>query len=259
MQNFIKKAAITVATIVVASGCAVAAEDTIRIGTDASYPPFNYMGADGVHRGYEVDMVEALCERMDTKCEFVVIDWSGLIPSLQTGKIDAIIAAMSITQERLTQVDFTDAYLLSKPLVVALKDSDVGTVTQPEEDWKDLTAGVQSASTHAQYVEDVAKPADFKEYESQDDMKLDLISGRVDVIVDSAVSLSDWLKGEGKVCCKVVGELERDVKIHGPGAGIAVRKEDAALKTRFNVALDGIITDGTMKTINDTYFDFIVF
>lgn len=259
MLNFMKKAAITIVTIVAASGCAVATESVIRVGTDASYPPFNYIGADGIHRGYEVDMVEALCERMDARCEFVVIDWSGLIPSLQSGKIDAIIAAMSITQERLKQVDFTDAYLLSKPLVVALKDTGIAATIRPEEDWKDLIAGVQSASTHAQYVEEVARPADIKEYESQDDMKLDLISGRVDVIVDSAVSLSDWLKGEGKACCKVVGELERDEKIHGPGAGIAIRKDDAPLKSRFNVALDGIITDGTMKTINDTYFDFTVF
>lgn len=94
---------------------------TVRFGIEGAYPPFSWTEADGSLKGFDVDMANALCNEMKVKCKIVAQDWDGIIPSLLARKYDAIIAAMSITEERKKKVDFTGKYALIPNKFIAKK------------------------------------------------------------------------------------------------------------------------------------------
>src|SRR6185369_4812389 len=113
-------------------GVAQAQEKTLKIGTEGAYPPFNNLTSDGKLVGFDVDIAKALCDEMKAKCEFVTQDWEGIIPALQAGKFDAIIASMSITPERAEKVDFTNKYYNTPSAIAVSKDSDLKGVTKED-------------------------------------------------------------------------------------------------------------------------------
>ncbi|MDE0391243.1 MAG: transporter substrate-binding domain-containing protein [Rhodospirillales bacterium] len=100
--------AAALALILLAAGPAVAG--TLRVGTVGDYPPFNYIDDAGELTGFDIDIARALCERLKARCLFQRHPWSMLIPELRAGTFDAIVASMSITEERRRVVAFTDRY-----------------------------------------------------------------------------------------------------------------------------------------------------
>ncbi|MBO6902811.1 MAG: ABC transporter substrate-binding protein [Rhizobiaceae bacterium] len=226
----------------------------LKIGTEGAYPPFNSLEADGSLVGFDIDIAKALCEEMKADCEFVTQDWDGIIPALQAGKFDAIIASMSITEERMEKVDFTNKYYNTPPALAAPKDTDIAGVTK--EDLAGKAVGVQGSTTHSNYAEATYSDSDVKLYPTADEYKLDINSGRVDAVVDDVIVLQDWLATDDGACCKIVGTITPVVEIHGPGAGIAIRKGEDELREKFNAAIDAIRANGKYKEINDKYFDF---
>ena len=229
----------------------------IRIGTEGAYPPFNEMTASGELVGFDIDIAKALCEKMKAECEFVTQDWNGIIPALQAGKYDAIIASMSITDERKQQVDFTGKYYNTPPAIAVPKDSPLTEATPEAMDGVSL--GAQQSTTHSNYAEAKLPGADLKLYPSAEEYKLDLQSGRIDAAIDDVVVLSEWIESPEGACCKILGTLTPDPVINGEGAGIAIRKGEDALREAFNKAIDEIRADGTYKAINDKYFPFDVY
>lgn len=243
-----------IAALLFAMGGASAQQTKLKLGTEGAYPPFNTLTSDGKLAGFDIDVGNALCAEMKVECEWVTQDWDGIIPALQGGKFDAIIASMTITDERKQQVDFTNKYYTTPLALVALKNTDL---TSPEPDaLKGKTVGAQGSTTQAIYAEDhYAKAgADVKLYPTQDEAMADLTNGRLDAVVSDKFVLVDWLKTTGNDCCKLVGDLKNTESL----TGIAVRKGDP-LREKLNAAIDAIVKDGTYAKINAKYFDFDIY
>lgn len=234
-----------------------ATQTALKIGTEGAYPPFNNLTADGQLVGFDIDIANALCAEMKVTCEFVTQDWDGIIPALQAGKFDAIIASMSITPERAEKVDFTNKYYNTPPAVAAPKDTTIKGVTK--EDLAGKTVGVATSTTHYNYAEKTFTDSTIKGYPSSKEFLLDLANGRLDAASDDISVLEGWLATPDGACCKLVGAITPVIEIHGPGAGIAVRKGETDLANKFNAAIDAIRANGKYKEINDKYFKYDVY
>ena len=246
-------AAASIAAAALFAGAA-AAQEKIVIGSEGAYPPFNSLTTDGKLVGFDIDIAQALCDEMKVTCEFVTNDWDGMIPALQAKKFDAIVASMSITPERLEQVDFSKKYYNTGPAIAVPKDSEITDV----EGLDGKTLGAQASTTHANYAEKHMADSDLKLYPTADEYKLDIENGRIDGVIDDVVVLSQWVNSEAGACCKILTALPVDVEINGEGAGIAVRKGDP-LADRFTAAIAAIRESGKYKEINDKYFEFDVY
>jgi lysine-arginine-ornithine-binding protein len=230
----------------------------IRIGTEGAYPPYNYVDKNGKVQGFDIDIAKALCKSAGVKYKFVVQDWDGLIPGLVAKKFDCIIASMSITDERKKKVSFTHKYYSTPAKFVAKKGSHFK-ITKAG--LKGKIIGVQRGTVAANFANDeFGKVATVKSYTTQDEANLDLVSGRVDLVVaDSVVLNGGFLSKPMGKDFEFVGPGFNDPKWFGEGIGIAVRKGDTALVNLFNTAIDKIRADGTYRKINAKYFDFDVY
>jgi polar amino acid transport system substrate-binding protein len=250
--------AVSAAALVLSVGAAAAQDSMkLRIGTEGAYPPFNNLTADGQLEGFDIDIARALCEEMKAECEFVTQDWDGIIPALQAGKFDAIIASMSITPERKEKVDFTNKYYNTPPAIAAPKDTDITDVTK--EALAGKTIGVQGSTTHFNFSEATYTDSDVRAYPTAQEYQLDLANGRLDAVNDDVVVLQEWLDSPDGACCKLVGTITPVEEIHGPGAGIAIRKGETELVEKFNAAIEAIRANGKYEEINKKYFSFDVY
>ena len=240
--------------LVLATGVMFAASstwaDSLRLGTEGAYPPFNYIEADGKITGFDVEIGLELCKRMGSECEIVAQDWDGIIPGLLASKYDFIIASMFITEERKKKVDFTDPYYLAAMTHVVPKDAGITEFTNEALSGKVI--GAQSGTTQADFAEAVYPDADIRLYPTQDEVNLDMASGRIDLQVGDMLPMLDWTtKTDDGGCCELAGEPITDPAFVGDGVGIAVRQENDDLREKLNAALAEIRADGTYKTIND--------
>ena len=248
---------IVIAFVVVPGISTVMAKDwkTVRIGTEGAYPPFNAIDAKGQLVGFDIDISKALCEKMKVKCTFVAQDWDGIIPGLLANKYDAIVASMTITEERRQRVDFTNKYYTTPAQFIAKKGS--GLDTSPA-GLKGKTIGAQKATVSANYLEDQMKGSKLKFYDTQDQANLDLIAGRLDAVLADKLIMVDWLNKDGKDF-EYVGSVLTEPKWFGEGIGIAVRKGDSDLTKMLNQAIEQIVADGTYAKINKKYFPFSIY
>jgi arginine/ornithine transport system substrate-binding protein len=230
----------------------------IRIGVEGAYPPFSEVGPDGKLKGFDIDIALALCAKIGAECELIQQDWDGIIPALLAKKYDAIIASMSITEERKKRVDFTEKYYQTSARFVRKKGSGIEIT---KEGLKGKKIGVQRATIHDNYLTDnYGDTVEIVRYGTQDEANLDMIAGRVDLLLADSVALLDgFLKTDKGKDFEFVGPELRDKKWFGEGAGIAVRKEDADLRELFNKAIKAIRADGTYDKIAKKYFDFDIY
>lgn len=249
--------ALAIAGAALINGQALA--ETLKIGTEGAYPPFNFQDSTGKLGGFDVEIGLALCEKMKVECEVVAQDWDGIIPGLIAKKYDMIIASMFITEERKKQVAFSDPYYLAAMTHAAPKDAGITDFTN--EGMKGKTIGAQSGTTQADYVAAVYPDADIKLYPTQDEVNLDMANGRLDLQVGDMIPLLDWVtkNEDGKACCELIGKPITDPKFVGEGVGIAVRQDDNDLREKLNAALKAIREDGTYQKINDKYFSIDIY
>ena len=249
----------TVLALIYASGAAIAKDwSEVRIGVEGAYPPFSYVNPDGTLGGFDIDIALALGDAMGAKVTLVAQDWDGIIPALLARKYDAIIASMSVTEERKKKVAFSNKYYQTPAKFIIKK----GMMAEfSKEAIKGKKVGVQRATIHDRYLTDnYGSDVSIKRYGTQDEAYLDLTAGRVDMLLADSVALSDGFlkKPEGKDY-QFIGPDLSDPKWFGDGAGIAIRKEDKDLVEKFNMAIEKIRSDGTYKKIQDKYFDFNVY
>lgn len=248
-----------VLVMVLVSGSVMAKDwKKVRIGVEGAYPPFSYVKPDGTLAGFDIDIAKALGKAMGAEVTLVAQDWDGIIPALLARKYDAIIASMSITEERKKKVAFSNKYYQTPAKFICKKGA---IAAFSKEAIKGKKVGVQRATIHDRYLTDnYGQDVEIKRYGSQDEAYLDLTAGRVDMLLADSVALSDGFlkKPEGKDY-QFIGPDLSDPKWFGEGAGIAIRKQDTDLIDKFNAAIDKIRTDGTYKEIQDKYFDFNVY
>ncbi len=258
----------------IAPGAVAKEWPVIRIATEGAFPPYNFTKPDGTLAGFEIDLANDLCRRMNAKCEIVAQNWDGILPGLNGGKFDAIIAGMSITAKRREVIDFTQPYLASPSQLVTLKGGGLEALpgnggrfnlTRDEAGsqaaidaikarLKGKVLGVQVSTIQADFANTYLKGVvELRTYKTSDETLLDLSSGRVDAaLLSAAVVQAAMDKPEGK-----------DLVFTGPGftggtigigSGIGVRKTDPDLVALFDGALDAAKADGTLARLSMQWF-----
>ena len=253
----------------------IANSQTIRIGTEGAYPPWNNINSAGDLEGAEIDFGNEACERMGVTCEWVTQDWDGIIPALLQGKYDIIIAGMSITEERKEKVNFTTGYMTDGARFAVLKDSGLANLNiagmakvnlnnaggkeqaaigQLIAAMDGKTVCVQSSTIHQNFLEKhMSGAVDVKLYQAVDDHNLDLAAGRCDAVLADVGSIIDFMESDGGVDVAFTGPTFSG-GVFGDGVGGAVRKEDTEILDMWNTAISEMSKDGTTAEITKEWF-----
>ena len=257
--------------------------DTIRIATEGAYPPWNDSSEDGKLIGFEVDLANWLCIYMQRDCKIVAQDWDGMIPSLRLRKYDAIMAGMSITDERKKVITFSQGYADEVASFAVMKGSSLESLKTVEavnlskgakKTLKTLTTaltgktiGVQTATIHQNFLEsgDVGK-VKIRTYKTQDEVNLDLAAGRIDAALAAAVAFTDYAEKSGKPVVLVGPTLSGGAFGSGVGVGLrqeaqfgsntAMGKRDGQLLKDFNKAINKARKDGKISELATKWFGF---
>jgi octopine/nopaline transport system substrate-binding protein len=252
----------------------VTASDKIKIGTEGAYPPWNSKDASGKLIGFEVELAYSICRYMGKQCEIVEQDWDGMIPALIMRKFDAIMAGMSITAERQKAINFSQGYADEVASLAVMKGSDLEGMDTPEginltlggssvkKALKTITGALagktvctQTATIHQNFLEsgDVGK-INLRTYKTQDEVNLDLASGRCDVALAAAVAFTDYAEKSGKPVVLVGPTFSGGA--FGNGVGVGIRKDDTELLKAFNKAINEARKNGDISRIATKWFGF---
>lgn len=224
---------------------AIAERTVLRIGTDATYPPFEMVDTEtGQPTGFDIDLVTAVCELKGWKPEFIVTPFDGIIPGLRSKKYDVVISAMTITPERAAVVNFSDPYYLAgQTIAVPLDDSLIQTV----EDLVGKKVGVQLGTTG----ELMAKRSDGLQVFSFDNIGaafIDMDNGNLDAVLNDFPTTQAYIIRHGTA--KTVGKI-----LSTEYYGMAVRKGDDQLLGEINGALGKLKEGDRYEQIHMKWFD----
>ena len=253
----------------------LANSQTIRIGTEGAYPPWNNINSAGDLEGAEIDFGNEACERMGVTCEWVTQDWDGIIPALLQGKYDIIVAGMSITEERKEKVNFTTGYMTDPASFAVLKNSGLANLNiagmskvnlnnaggkeqaaigQLIAAMNGATVCVQSSTIHQNFLEKhMSGAVKVKLYQSVDDHNIDLAAGRCDAILADVGSIVDFMESDSGIDVALTGP-KFSGGVFGDGVGGAVRKEDTEILEMWNAAISEMSKDGTTAEITKRWF-----
>lgn len=230
---------------------------TVRLAMEGGYPPFSIVAPNGQITGFDADIANEICKRMQVTCTQVQVEFDAMIPALRAKKVDAVVASMSITPERQKAVDFSDKYY-NTPARVVVKADTKFEITP--EGLKGRKIGVQRNTIHDRYATATFKGSDIVRYGKQDEVFLDLVNGRIDAtLADVVAAEQGFLKTPKGAGFALRGPNFDDPAYFGVGAGIAMRKGDKALQQAINGALASMRADGTYRRINDKYFSFDIY
>ncbi|MBP2229747.1 octopine/nopaline transport system substrate-binding protein [Azospirillum agricola] len=270
-------AALALGALMAVTGGAAEAKDwkKVRIATEGAYAPWNATDPSGKLVGFEIDLAKELCKRMEAECEIVAQDWDGIIPALQQGKYDGIMAAMSITDERKKVIDFTNPYGTEPSMFGILKTSPLaGTkfdverydltketpegkaaIAKLDEVLKGKTVGVQTSTIQANFMEKLLPKVTVRTYDKLDNAGIDMAAGRVDAIFGDRSAVAAILDADtAKNMTLWAPAFSRGVL--GEGVGVGLRKADKDLKEKLNKAIAEANKDGTITKLSTQHFGY---
>ena len=246
--------------------------DKIKIGTEGAYPPWNSKDESGKLIGFEVELAYTLCRYIGTQCTIVEQDWDGMIPALIMRKFDAIMAGMSITAERQKVISFSQGYATEPATLAVMKGSSLEGMDTPKtinlnnsgsdvkKTLKTITAAlagktvcVQTATIHQIFLDsgDVGS-VNVRTYKTQDEVNLDLASGRCDVALAAKASFTDFAEKSGKSVVTVGPNFSGGA--FGDGVGVGIRQDETELLKAFNKAIDKARKNGDISRIAIKWF-----
>ncbi len=232
-----KKLILGVAILALSAGLASA--QTVRLATEGAYPPYNFLNDAGEVDGFERELGDELCKRAGLTCEWVVNDWDSIIPNLQSGNYDVIIAGMSITEEREKVLGFTQNYMRPLPSAYAASSADA-----------DVAKGVVAAQAGTIQAAHVAETgATLIEFATPDETVAAVRNGEADAVIADKEYLTPIVAESGGALV-FVGE---DVQL-GKGVGMGLRQSDTELKAKFDAAITAMKEDGTLNPMIVKWF-----
>ena len=242
-----KKFAFFVALAVSLYAVSAVAAGPVKIATEGAYAPYNYVEDSGKVAGYEIELGNALCKEAGMTCEWVVNEWDSIIPNLIAGNYDAIMAGMSVTDERKKTINFSDEYYPVAPSLFAAAAGakiDLSAL-------KGKKIGVQGATIQAAYAEkNFGANNTILSFETFDQSVADLMAGNIDILLSDGDPIIPVVKAS-KGALQFIGD---GVRIGG-GIAIGLRQKDAELTQKLNTALAALKSNGTVDQLIKKYFD----
>lgn len=218
------------------------------VATSGNYAPYTFVGDDGQLQGIDIDMIKAVGEEMGVEIEFTTGNIAGLLPALNDGKVDVISSAMSMTEERKKQIDFSIPYMKTSHIAV-VREADKDKFAKGLEDMSEAKVGV-IAGTPAENWLLQQKYKEIANYPGNAEAFLDLKRGNIDMYMTSQTVAADYIKNDKDTKDPLTMTGETQV---GVDNGIAIKKDEPDLKAALDKAVQTLIDNGTLDEIGEKY------
>lgn len=229
--------------------------EPLTIATEGAYPPFSYYDEAGVLSGFDVDIAYALCEEMQRDCNLIAVPWNDLLPGIEAGRYQLIVASMAKTAEREERVDFSDFYYRSHSVFVGNPRKYASTSPESLEGIR-LATGVgtvQEAFLRSRYP-----ASDIVVTEDQEQALALLVSGEVELVLSDSINLLSFLQSAEGSEYDFISEPLIDELLE-TNAHIAIQKGNDLLRSAINQSLITIRLNGTYERINRKYIPFSIY
>jgi len=254
---FLSVSAATLGTLLGCASLSAQAAEPLKLAVDIPFEPFEYRLPDGTLTGFEVELGEEVCRRIERECDWVEQTWDGIIPGLLARKYDAIMSSMAITEERRQQVLFSEPYYSNPSVWVTRRGEEIDVAD--EASLEGLTVGVQRGTIRDRFITDTyGERMEVRRYATAEDLALDVKTGRLDsAFMYYPLALANLGVDAEDSDVVVSSELIREPKSYfGHGVAVAFRPRDEDLAEQFNAALAEIKADGTYDTLMTKYVDY---
>ncbi|HKN02825.1 MAG TPA: transporter substrate-binding domain-containing protein [Buttiauxella sp.] len=234
------------------------AQQTLRLGVDPTFPPFESKAADGSLQGFDIDLGNAICAQAKVTCQWVEIGFDATIPALNARKFDVILSAMAMTDKRREQVAFSDMLYNTPNALIALNSS---TLSNDTASLQGKRIGVAQGTIQETYAKKKWEPQGVEviSYANQMEIYPDLVSGRLDGSLTNIISAEQGFLNQEQGKNFVVKATIIDNKVFGDGTGVALRKGDDQNLKLINQALAEMHKNGTYDRLAKKYFNYSVY
>lgn len=268
MPHHLIKSSIVVFTALFAASTSMAQNKSVTIALEGAYKPWNLTNSDGTLGGFEPALAKVICERAKLDCKLITAEWDSMIPSLNAGKFDVIMDAMSITAKRKEVINFSIPYASTRSRFVAstsfaaklkhLADAEIVLASTAKAGseldtlraaFKGKVIGIQAATHYGAFVrENFGDIAEIREYKKGQERDIDLQNGRIDLIIDNTVYLTTAIETAGGALAFVGPTISGP--IWGEGVGLGLRKADDELRAALDSAIKSTRDDGTLTKLS---------